>query len=634
MFMEKIHYPDVRLKDILLTFWKGMRQYKGYLAVLIGSVSAVGVIEIIVPLFYKRFFEVLIAAKERTAAVEVLTELIIYILALNLLIWLFYRIATFVDNRFMTAMAATLRQHAFDYLLHHSFSFFNNNFTGSLVQRVNRFARAFDRLSDKIIWNVIPLIMKIAGVGVVLYVYKPVMALIMLCWSLLFLLFNYLVSVWKLKYDIRVSEADSKTSGVLADTITNNNTIQLFTGLSDESRNFRKVTENQAEAHKVSLDISAFVEAGQALLIFLIEFFVFYIAVYSWQEGAVTVGFFVLMQAYVIGLSHRLWEFSRVVRDLYESYADAKEMVEIMSLPHEIKNRAGAKPLLVRNGKIEFRDVSFSFNKTREVLHNFCITIAPGEKVALVGPSGAGKSTIVRLLLRMHEPTKGSIFIDGQDIRAATLESLRQSIGLVPQDTLLFHRTLRENIGYGRKGASEAEVKQSATLSHSDEFIKNLPAGFETYVGERGIKLSGGERQRVAIARAILKNPPILVLDEATSSLDSRSEMLIQDALDTLMRGKTVIVIAHRLSTIRKMDRIIVIEEGRIVEMGKHSELLAKSDGLYKRLWTLQAGGFIRDGARAEGFSEELELSPRQGEEEIRSDEREYTPPNHPAEGT
>ncbi|HBV01299.1 MAG TPA: ABC transporter ATP-binding protein [Candidatus Taylorbacteria bacterium] len=605
--MEKIQYPHIRLTDILRAFWNGARRYKLRLAILIGSVSAVGVVEIIVPLLYKRFFDVIIAATDKVQTAQVLTEIIVYILGLNLLIWLFYRIATFADNRFLTSVTAILRQNAFDYLIHHSFSFFNNNFTGSLVQRVNRFARAFDRLADKVIWQVIPLFLKIVGVGVVLYLYKPAIALIMLCWALLFLLFNYLVSIWKLKYDIRVSEADSKTTGVLADTITNHTTVQLFTGTVYESRNFRKVTEHQARTHKLSLDISSFVEAGQAFLIFLIEFFVFYVTIGAWQAGTATIGFFVLMQAYILGLTHRLWEFSRVVRDLYESYADAKEMVEIMRLPYEIQDIPAAKQLDVKNGKIEFKNVSFGFHKTREVLHDFSITIAPGEKIALVGPSGAGKSTIIKLLLRAHELTKGHILIDGEDIRSVTLESLRQSIGLVPQDTLLFHRTLKENIRYGRVEAVDEEILQAAILSHSDEFIKELPLGIETYVGERGIKLSGGERQRVSIARAILKNPPILVLDEATSSLDSHSEMLIQDALDMLMRGKTVIVIAHRLSTIRKMDRIVVIEKGRVVETGTHDELLAKGTGLYRRLWTLQAGGFIQDGAQMENISETTE---------------------------
>ena len=591
--MEKIAYPTVRLPHILKAFWKGVRLYQPLLFTLVACIIAVNIVEVITPLFYKRFFDTLIATADKTAAAPVLLGIIFSILGLNGLIWLFYRIATFVDNRFLTKMAATLRQQAFDYLLGHSYSFFSNNFTGSLVQRVNRFARAFDRLADKIIWNVIPLLIKMAGVGIVLYLFKPVVAFVMLGWALLFLLFNYLVSLWKLPYDIRVAEADSRTTGVLADAITNQSSVQLFTRLPDESRRFKFVTETQARAHRISLDLSAFVDAGQALLVFFIEFFIFYLAIGFWQESHITVGFFVLLQAYILGLTHRLWEFSRVVRDLYESYADAKEMVEILEYPHEIRDTARAKTLSVSAGKIEFRNIGFSFRQTRAVLSDFSLVIAPGEKVALVGPSGAGKSTIVKLLLRLHEPARGNILIDGKDLKDATLQSVRKNIALVPQDTLLFHRSLLENIRYGREGATDDEVRRAATLAHCDEFIRNLPSGFETYVGERGIKLSGGERQRVAIARAILKNAPLLILDEATSSLDSHSEMLIQDALDVLMRGKTVIVIAHRLSTIRKMNRIVVLDKGVIVESGAHDELLAREGGLYQKLWALQAGGFL-----------------------------------------
>lgn len=593
--MEKIIYPNISLGNILKTFWTGMRHYKGLMLTVVASIIIVNITEVITPLYYKRFFDTVIAANDKGAVGGTLMEIILVILGMNGVVWIGYRIATFVENRFLTAVSALLRQQAFDYLLLHSYSFFSNNFTGSLVQRVNRLARAFERLSDKVIWNVIPLLTKIIGVGVVLYLFKPIVAAVMLGWALIFILFNYGVSLWKLKFDIRVAEADSRTTGVLADAITNHHSIQLFTHALSESKLFKHITESQAAAHKVSLDISAVVESVQALLIILIEFFVFYLAIGYWTENIITVGFFVLLQAYILGLTHRLWEFSRVVRDIYESYADAKEMVEIMMLPHEIKDSAEAKPLRVEHGEIKFADVSFGFHQTREVLHDFNLTIAPGEKIALVGPSGAGKSTIVKLLLRLHESAKGHILIDDTRITTVTLESLRRAIALVPQDTLLFHRTLMENIRYGRKDASDRETHRAATLAHCDEFVRNLPLGWGTYVGERGIKLSGGERQRVAIARAILKNAPILVLDEATSSLDSHSEMLIQDALDTLMKGKTVMVIAHRLSTIRKMDRIIVLDGGAIVETGSHEELLKNEGGLYRKLWTLQAGGFIRD---------------------------------------
>ena len=273
-----------------------------------------------------------------------------------------------------------------------------------------------------------------------------------------------------------------------------------------------------------------------------------------------------------------------MVRDLYQGYADAKEMVEILLLSHEIKDKPSAIELSADKGEIEFRNLSFNFNETRKVLENINLKIKSGEKVALVGPSGAGKTTFIKLLLRLYSPTAGEIIIDGTDISDATQGSLRKNIAMVPQDTILFHRTLAENIGYGKHGVAKEEIEKVAKLAHCDEFIKDLPFGLETYVGERGIKLSGGERQRVAIARAILKNAPILVLDEATSSLDSRSEGLIQDALNNLIADRTTIVIAHRLSTIRKMDRIIVIDNGKIIEQGSHNDLLNKDDSLYKIL--------------------------------------------------
>jgi len=346
----------------------------------------------------------------------------------------------------------------------------------------------------------------------------------------------------------------------------------------------------------------------------------------------ITIGVFVLLQAYVLNIINQLWGFTRLVRDLYQGYADSKEMVEINLLSHEIKDLPSAKELVVDKGEIEFNDITFGFNQMHQVLENINLTIKPGEKVALVGPSGAGKTTFVRLLLRLYSATSGKILIDGQDISEATQESLRKNISMVPQDPILFHRTLAENIAYGKIEEMQKEVpklakgepgsrsqsdlgkiKKAATLAHCDEFIKELPQGFETYVGERGIKLSGGERQRVAIARAILKNAPILILDEATSSLDSHSEMLIQDALNNLMAEKTTIVIAHRLSTIQKMDRIIVIDNGRIIEQGSHKDLLENENSLYKKLWELQAGGFLK---LEDEETESEEVLSAEGEEE------------------
>ena len=426
--------------------------------------------------------------------------------------------------------------------------------------------------------------------------------------------FNITFSRWKLKYDIKAAAIDSVATGYLADTIGNQNTVQLFNGYNFESQGYKKVTNDQANAMKLAWNLDAVIEGGQAFLSFIIEFVLFYYAIKYWQQGLITIGVFVLLQAYVLNIISQLWGFTRLVRDMYQGYADAKEMVEIVKLPHEIKDAPGSKDLVVKNGQIEFKDLTFSFNKTRKVLDDINLVIKPGEKVALVGPSGAGKTTFVRLLLRLYSATSGEILIDGQDVAKITQESLRKNISMVPQDPILFHRTLAENIAYGKRNATKKEIENAAMLAHCDKFIKDLPQGLDTFVGERGIKLSGGERQRVAIARAILKNAPILVLDEATSSLDSNSEMLIQDALNNLMQNKTVIVIAHRLSTIQKMDKIVVVDDGKIIEQGSHNELLKNDYSLYKKLWELQAGGFLKSESDEPG--EDLEEDDDESEDD------------------
>jgi ATP-binding cassette subfamily B protein len=421
------------------------------------------------------------------------------------------------------------------------------------------------------------------------------LAMVIIVWIVVFSIFNFSFSIWKLKYDIASSAADSASTGTLADILGNQNAIELFASHRDESAIFRQATEKQAQATLTVWNLNNIIDAVQAGLIVIVEFAIFYYAVVMWGEGLVTAGTFVLVQVYVIQLAGRLWDFGRIIRTVYEGYADSKEMVQILALPHDVKTLPGAKPLSVANGTIEFDAVTFNFQGTRKVLDGVSLLIPGGQKVALVGPSGAGKTTIVRLLLRLYDTTSGRIRVDGQDIRRVTLETLHKSLALVPQDPILFHRTLMENIRYGRSTATDEEVMAAAEQAHCDEFIAALPEKYQTYVGERGVKLSGGERQRVAIARAILKNAPILILDEATSSLDSRSEALIQDALERLMKGKTTIVIAHRLSTIRQMDRIIVVDGGKVIEDGTHDELLADEKSLYRKLWELQAGGFMAE---------------------------------------
>ncbi len=617
-FMQKLQsniiYPKVKLRDILGAFWRGIKPQRRFLFVLIGSIILANIVITLIPIFYKEFFDIIVSGNDKIIIARRLLTIISYIAILNGLFWSLYRVATLTNNSYQPIVMANLKQQSYDYLMDHSYSFFASNFVGSLVQKVNRFARAFERLSDNFTWNLLPLLVRVVSIIIVVLFINRWIALVILIWMAIFLSFNIVFSKWKLKYDIKVAEIDSKATGYLADTITNQNTISLFSGLNQERLGYKKVTDEQAKITRFAWNLDAVIEGGQAFLGFAIEFILFFFAIYYWQIGLITVGVFVLLQAYVIDLIHQLWGFTRIVRDVYQSYADTKEMVEIMFLPHEIKDSPTAKEIIVKEGKIEFRNLSFSFNETRKVLGDINLEIKPGEKVALVGPSGAGKTTFVRLLLRLYQPTSGEILIDNQDISKTTQESLRKNIAMVPQDPILFHRTLVENIGYSNKDARKEEIEKAAELAHCDEFIKDLPFGFETYVGERGIKLSGGERQRVAIARAILKNAPILILDEATSSLDSHSELLIQDALQNLMAGRTTIVIAHRLSTIQKMDRIVVIDNGKVIEQGSHSELLKQGGSLYKKLWSLQVDGFLADQDEESAKEDEEEISDKNQE--------------------
>ncbi len=581
-------------KKTLKIYWRHCLKYKVSGFFIVFSVLAAAALNAIFPLYLKKFFDALVSGGSAARIADQLIRVLIVLAVLDGLNWLAWRVTNFAMTYFQPKVIADLSNTCFAYLHKHSYSFFENNFVGSLTKRVKWFAKAFEVIHDKLVWNLLPLSVTVAIIIFVLFKRSFWLGMIVLIWLAVFLAVNWIFSKYKIKYDIKRSAKETETTGLLADSVTNAYTIQLFNGYGREVKRFAKVTEELRKIRKFTWDLTAFFEAGQGLLVIALEIGSFYLAIRLWQKGILTVGDFVLLQVYLIAIFDKVWDFGKVIRDVYENLADAEEMTAILETPHEITNIIGAKDLKAEKGKIEFKKVDFCYHQTRAILKNFNLAIASHEKVALIGPSGAGKTTIVRLLLRIHELTAGEILIDGQNIVKVKQESLRANIGLVPQDPILFHRSLLENIRYGRPDATNQEVIDAAKKARCDAFINELPEKYNTYVGERGIKLSGGERQRVAIARAILKNAPILVLDEATSSLDSASEKMIQEAIDELMRNKTVIVIAHRLSTIRKMDRIVVIEYGKIAEEGSHSELLEHQGGIYKKLWTLQAGGFIQ----------------------------------------
>lgn len=545
--------------------------------------------EIFGPLFYKQLFD-LLASGHATAAG--LLAVVLKIFAAGGFVWLFWRLLTFVNNSFQPRVMRDIVNTCFDYLHDHSYNFFSNNFAGSLVKKVGRFERAYEDIVDQLFWNLSYTALKIGIIIVILYFVRPSLALLVLGWGLLYVVFSYLFARYKLKYDVMNAELDTEVGGRLADTITNNINLKLFTSHFKESRLFRKLTERQFSMRKWTWDLSSINEAVQGALFVFLEFGLLSLSIHLWRKGQLTIGDFALLQGYMGAMFGRLWDLGRQIKNIYSRLGDAEEMTTILLTPHEIQDKPGAARLKISGGRIEFQNITFGYHNKRKVFQSFNLLIKPGERVALIGPSGGGKTTIVKILFRFFDIQSGQIMIDGQDISGVTQESLRDNLALVPQDPILFHRSLYDNIAYGLSTASREDIIKAAKLAHCHEFITKFPEQYETFVGERGVKLSGGERQRVAIARAILKNAPILVLDEATSSLDSESEYYIQDALKNLMKSKTTIVIAHRLSTIMQMDRIVVIEKGKVTEEGKHEELLKVKQGTYQKLWKIQAEGF------------------------------------------
>ena len=386
-------------------------------------------------------------------------------------------------------------------------------------------------------------------------------------------------------------EWDSKLSGTLADSVTGNPTVKSFAAEGREDRLFADVADMWSRRSITAWDRGAWTGLAQAGMLIVLQAVMLATGIVLWSRGQATPGDVASLIATQFLISGYLRDIAQNVRQIQRTINDMDDVLEFRDAEIDIADRPGAAPLAISRGGIVFDDITFRYRGARTPIYDrFSLEIPAGQRVGLVGHSGAGKSTFVKLIQRLYDLDGGRILIDGQDIATVTQASLREAVGLVPQDPILFHRSLAENIGYGRPGSSLDDIRRAATLAHAAEFIEQLPKGYDTLVGERGIKLSGGERQRVAIARAILAATPILILDEATSSLDSLSERYIREAIERLSAGRTTIVVAHRLSTIQRLDRILVFDHGRIVEDGTHAALLERSDGVYRRLLEVQLG--------------------------------------------
>ncbi|MEZ5185073.1 MAG: ABC transporter ATP-binding protein [Candidatus Nanopelagicales bacterium] len=488
-----------------------------------------------------------------------------------------------------------LFQRVFDHLTDQSVGFHSNRFSGALVSQTNKLLGAFEMFWDTIVWALMPILTGIlvatAVLGFVMWQY----AVFLFAMSTLFIALVFVATRRMKNLTVAEANAANRMTGFLADVMTNIAAVKAQGSEPDERETATEVAEIRTARDLDVMRSFLKFSAGYASVITIINTGAVAAAVLASQYQVVNIGSIYLAVTYTLTVTSQLWSINEVIRNYNKVIGDAHEMVEILHLPASVKDHSAAS-LTVTQGWIEIDDITFGHEDDHEhpLFEHFDLTIWPGEKVGLVGHSGSGKTTLTRLLLRFSDLQHGHIRIDGQDIAEVAQRSLRQQISYVPQEPLLFHRSLFENIAYGLPGASREQVHDAARRAFALEFIESLPAGFDTLVGERGIKLSGGQRQRIAIARAILKDARILVLDEATSALDSESEVHIQQALAQAMAGRTTMVIAHRLSTIQAMDRILVMDSGRITEQGSHRELLA-ANGVYAALWAHQSGGFLAE---------------------------------------
>ncbi|EEX16355.1 ABC transporter, ATP-binding/permease protein [Citreicella sp. SE45] len=460
--------------------------------------------------------------------------------------------------------------------------------TGGLSRIIERGVKGVEFLLRFLLFSVGPLIVELVLIAGVLYVLFDVSYLAVVVLTIaLYVWFTFKVTEWRVRLRRTMNEQDTDANQKAIDSLLNFETVKYF-GAEDREASRYDAAMRGYEAAAVKTTTSlAFLNFGQSLLITAGLVIVMVMAALGVQRGDLTVGDFVMVNAYMIQITMPLNFLGTVYREIRQSLVDMGQMFDLLDQPEEVTDRPGAPAIAVRGGVVQFDDVRFGYEDARPILKGVSLTVGAGQNVALVGPSGSGKSTIGRLLFRFYDVQGGAIRIDGQDLREVTQESLHAAIGVVPQDTVLFNDTIRYNIGYGRDGATEEEIVAAARAAQIHDFIRSLPEGYDTQVGERGLKLSGGEKQRVGIARTLLKNPPILLLDEATSALDTETEAEIQTALKRAGEGRTVITIAHRLSTIADADRIVVLEKGLVVEEGTHEALLAR-EGRYAQLWARQ----------------------------------------------
>lgn len=538
------------------------------------------------------FFKLIVDAVEKGDTSSALTFALLYPVA-YLVIELIFRTSAILCMRWAAPAERNGYEELVSYTFGHSHNYFSDRFAGSVMSKIGNVTGALSHLIPEFLYSPLEGVIRLSVALVIIVLVDLRVGTVFLGLVVILFVVNYFLAPIKEERARQRAASQSKLRGEITDMFTNIGAIRQYARSGYEYSRLQLLTEDHLRKSYRSWFMTDLMLTVNSLIVFAFSLGMFWLLTTEWSAGNITTGSFIMVLSVVASISTTLLFIGRTFNMLARSVGEMREGLEEVLVDREIVDVTTSKKLNVESGLLEWKNVTFNYGNNK-VFDSFDLTIPSGQRVGLVGPSGAGKTTFVSLLLRQHDLSGGEILIDGQNIAEVTQDSLRESIAVVPQEPLLFHRSIKENIAYGKIDATENEIMAVARLAKAHDFIKDLPQGYDTLVGERGVKLSGGQKQRVAIARAMLKDAPILVLDEATSALDSESEVVIQEALHKLMTGKTVVAIAHRLSTLREMDRIVVLENGKIVEDGSHEALL-EYGGVYARLWKHQAGGFLQE---------------------------------------
>lgn len=583
----------VTLRMVIRYFLKKTKPYKWlFILSILGSVI-VAWISIVSPIYQTKLVDVIAMTwVERVELVTMLLKVLWIILLLDIVDIAAWRMVWFPQVKCENEVTKDIYQECFQYLHRHSYRFFSNNLSWSLINKINKLAWAYEKIVDMLVYQILNMVIFIPMTIFVVMRQNLTIWFLFLAFVIVYSILQVVFFNVMKKYEIESNEKNSKMTWELSDTVINNFNILTFASLPYEFKRFSETLFGWIKIRGKQWNLFEWTWFLGSIVTCAFSMGSIYFSIKARWAWLVPASVIILVQMYVGRIADQLSSVRFILKNLSRTLWESTEMLEILNTPHEIQDNTNKK-LKIWSWKIDFSNVTFSYVEWKNVFDGLDLSIKPGEKVAIVWASGSGKTTLIKLLFRFFDIQWWKILIDWQDISQVTQDSLRSQLSMVPQDPILFHRTIKENIAYGRPNASEQEIIAAAKMAKCHDFIMSLKDGYESFVWERWIKLSWWERQRIAIARAILENKSILVMDEATSSLDSESEKYIQDAMDEVMRNKTCIVIAHRLSTIAKMDKIIVMDNGKIVEKWSHNVLIKNENWIYHKLWSIQSWWFL-----------------------------------------